>query len=526
LHTALAGFVIVGGFWMQCLAETSGGPVFEQPKVASIEIELDEAGWQTLSNPKTIGTYVPARFKHEGEVLEEVGVRLKGRRTFQVLERKPSFAVKFNEFRRQTFGGLTKILLNNSTTDPTYLREYVANQMYLQAGVPAPRVGHARVKLNGTNLGFYVMVEGINKVFLGRHFYRSNGNLYEGSTRDIDGQLEQDGGSDAGQADIKALCEVTKEIEPARRWTRLGELLDMKRFLSFLAMEQLTGQVDGYATAANNYRIYHDPDAERMVVFPHGLDFAFVETNVSVYPLQFRLLAKAALRTHEGRRAYRQRMEEVFAGVYDTALITNRAWRAAEALGRAAHSDKEEAIIMSNAVALCSMIAQRQSHFAAALKQSELQLPPFDESGTAVVAGWHGSAGSGIKLGESVVDERKALWIDAREGFGTASFRARVLVDPGKYSFRGDVRLAGVESRKPARPLPELMLRRLREGGVRLCASGIVNTNFVVGESGWTEYRYDFDVDYGPQEVELVCELNRSKGRVWFDEQSLRLVRR
>jgi hypothetical protein len=101
-----------------------------------------------------------------------------------------------------------------------------------------------------------------------------------------------------------------------------------------------------------------------------------------------------------------------------------------------------------------------------------------------------------------------------------------VLVDPGKYSFRGDVRLAGVESRKPARPLPELMLRRLREGGVRLCASGIVNTNFVVGESGWTEYRYDFDVDYGPQEVELVCELNRSKGRVWFDEQSLRLVRR
>jgi hypothetical protein len=108
-------------------------------------------------------------------------------------------------------------------------------------------------------------------------------------------------------------------------------------------------------------------------------------------------------------------MEEVFAGVYDTALITNRAWRAAEALGRAAHSDKEEAIIMSNAVALCSMIAQRQSHFAAALKQSELQLPPFDESGTAVVAGWHGSAGSGIKLGESVVDERKALWIDSEQ---------------------------------------------------------------------------------------------------------------
>ena len=45
---------------------------------------------------------------------------------------------------------------------------------------PAPRAGHALVKLNQRNLGLYVLLEGWDKRFLKQHFKDARGNLYDG----------------------------------------------------------------------------------------------------------------------------------------------------------------------------------------------------------------------------------------------------------------------------------------------------------------------------------------------------------
>src|SRR5207247_2620715 len=124
---------------------------------------------------------------------QRVGFRLKGWSSYQSIQGKASFAIKFDEFvREQRLGGLSKLLLNNSQQDPSCLRESLANSLFRQAGLPAARTRLARVSLNGRDLGTYVAIEAMNKDFLRRNFGNASGSLYEGFNQDIGGELEID----------------------------------------------------------------------------------------------------------------------------------------------------------------------------------------------------------------------------------------------------------------------------------------------------------------------------------------------
>ena len=69
---------------------------------------------------------------------------------------------------------------------------------------------HAFVEVNGRALGLYVVIEAMNKEFLKQYFRIAKGNLYEAYLQDIDQKLDQDGGSDTSQADLKRLLDVCK----------------------------------------------------------------------------------------------------------------------------------------------------------------------------------------------------------------------------------------------------------------------------------------------------------------------------
>ena len=67
---------------------------------------------------------------------------------------QPSLVLKFDACRPgQQYCGLTKLMLNNAVQDSTYLSELLATELFRNAGVPAARVTHARVSLNGRDLG-------------------------------------------------------------------------------------------------------------------------------------------------------------------------------------------------------------------------------------------------------------------------------------------------------------------------------------------------------------------------------------
>lgn len=86
--------------------------------------------------------------------------------SFRDFNDKPAMTLNFTKHKKgQTFHGYSKISLNNSVQDPTYLSEAICREMFVEAGVPAPRVEHATVVLNGQELGPYVALGGLGKAF-------------------------------------------------------------------------------------------------------------------------------------------------------------------------------------------------------------------------------------------------------------------------------------------------------------------------------------------------------------------------
>jgi spore coat protein CotH len=92
----------------------------------------------------------------------------------------------------------------------------------------------------------------------------------------------------------------------ALRWEALDEILDLDRFVTFMAMETLSGHRDGYCLARNNYRLYHEPVSNRFVFLPDGMDQLFGRADFPVEPHMAGVVAKAVLETPQGRQAFRR----------------------------------------------------------------------------------------------------------------------------------------------------------------------------------------------------------------------------
>src|SRR5690606_26585600 len=141
-------------------------------------------------------------------------------------------------------------------------------------------------QFDGRDLGFYVLKEGYNKRFLKRHFKDTKGNLYDGGfLMDVDENLEKDSGDGPENwSDLVALWDAANEPDLAKRKTRLEAVLDLDRFMTFPALELLTGHWDGYTQNRNNYRLYHNPETEKFVFIPHGMDQLFRDVNYQITP--------------------------------------------------------------------------------------------------------------------------------------------------------------------------------------------------------------------------------------------------
>lgn len=298
-------------------ADSNGSPgddLFAAPRVWRFQLEVSAESAESLrKDPKR---YVKASLKGGDLKLSDIGLRIKGSAPFEGFEKKPSLALKFNEFvKGQEIHGRSRILLSNADKDPSYMCEALGGEIFRSADVPAPKASFALVTVGGKNLGLYVISEAANKDFLTQYFKKTKGNLYEGSNNDISDKLEKDGGdSSTDQADLKAVVAVLKEPDLTERNRRLGPLLDLERFTAFAAVEVLSGHHDGYTMDKNNYRVYNDPATGQLVFLPHGLDQLFSKPDEPLFPEWKGLVAKAVLSTPAGQSRYLDKMSALLAG--------------------------------------------------------------------------------------------------------------------------------------------------------------------------------------------------------------------
>ncbi len=266
-------------------SNSSTAGFFSEP-VCQIAIEIAREDIARLRRESR--KYVRADVRVSGQVFLGAGLHLKGATgSFREIDDKPAFTLNFGQFGTgPDFYGSRKIHLNNSLEDPSYLREQLGSELFQSAGVPSPRVGHARVVLNGRALGLYVLKEGFAEDFLVRSFSRADGNLYDTDLgHDVDSVMKRHlGGGGSSQTELRRAAEAAAELDLNRRWERLQAAVDMERFLSFVAMEVMICHWDGYSLGRNNFRIYHDPAADRLVFLPTGMDQIFAKADLTWRP--------------------------------------------------------------------------------------------------------------------------------------------------------------------------------------------------------------------------------------------------
>jgi len=486
----------------------AGARFFDEPVLRVFKFEVvDTALTQLRQSPRS---YVVGKVIEGGHVLTNVAIRLRGNGSFRTLDERPNFAVKFDEFAtNQTYRGLTKLMFNNSVQDETYFAEFLATQLFRGAGVPAARVTHAKVQLNGRDLGLYVVIEAMNKEFLKQHFKSANGNFYEAPFHDIDLPLEQDSGTRGDQSDRVKLLQVCSLTNRADRWRELNKLLDVDRFVSFAAVEMLTAHWDGYVLHTNNYRLYHDPHADKFVFIPHGMDWAFLRPSLSIRVPLDSIVAHAVFDTPQGQKLYRERAGTLFTNLFQVPAITHRIETEMAKIRTGAFSSNQLAAIERGTALMRDRIAAR----ARRISDELAGIPPvplkFDANNVATLTEWRADHDGGTGAVDRVtIDGKETLHIAAAGAYYHPSWRSLVYLPRGSYRFKGTLRIA-------AQGPVAGMLRR----------SGASTSTTFGSATEWRALSYDFEVKDAANDVELVCDFSGAEGEAWFDLNSLRVRR-
>jgi spore coat protein H len=454
-----------------------------------------------------------------------VAMHIKGAAgSFRPFDDKPALTLNFNKHARgQKFHGYTKVSLNNSVQDPTFLCEAISREIYNAAGVPAPEARWATLILNERDLGLYVMVEGYGKEFLRRHFTNVKGNLYDGGfVQDIDGALGVNSGDKPeDRSDLQKLSMAASQASVSERWAALNEVLDVDRFVTLVALEIMLCHWDGYALNRNNYRVFHDLEFGRLVFMPHGLDQMFdyppgrFPPEGSIHPDMRGKVARAVLSTPEGGRLYRDRMQNLLTNVFREDILLPRVQEMNQQLRPTleAYSPGVAERHQHAVNSLSDRISRRIQSVAEQLARPR-EVLQFDASGAAPLTQWRVGAGGGggasnLRSGRVQEGERRLLHLSAANRGGTGSWRSRVHLESGQYRFEGRARASAAA----------------RGGNLSLRLSGDRPAPHAIDTTDWIPLSYTFHLEGLQSEVVLVCEFSSPRGEAWFDLDSLRLVK-
>ena len=275
--------------------------LFDDRAVHEIRLSMHGADWGRLQERYLENTYYPADLSWNGHTVRNVGIRSRGSGSRDA--RKPGLRVTFDEYvSDQTFAGLKGLVLDNFRQDPAMMKEPLSMALFARMGVPAPRVSHARVHVNGDYLGLFAVIEPIDKRFLRRTLGEDGGYLYE---------FEWAGayrfewlGDDALRYAEMFEAETRESEPPAQHFSTLVQMItattrgstadwpsmmsryfDFERLMTYLAVETFLSDHDGLAGdwGINNFYLYRAAGSDRFQFLPWDKDVNFREADRDVF---------------------------------------------------------------------------------------------------------------------------------------------------------------------------------------------------------------------------------------------------
>ena len=275
----------------------------------------------------------------------EVGFRLRGNTSRS--SGKKSFKISFNSFtpgaRSQ---GVKDLNLNGEHNDPSIMRARIAWELAQDLGIPAPRVNHVRLFINGQPYGLYANIEHLNDDYVEHRFARDAGNLYKclwpadlaNLGTDPNSYKLMSGGRQVYELktnetldDYSGLARFVTALHATtstQALCALDSVFNVNSYLKWLAWEVTTGHWDNHSFNKNNFYLYEDPASGLMEFISYdadntfGIDWFNIDWatrspfQFGTYPLYTKILTNPAA----------QRRLKLFLNEFGT-LAGSAAWR-------------------------------------------------------------------------------------------------------------------------------------------------------------------------------------------------------
>ena len=275
----------------------------------------------------------------------EVGLRLRGNTSRT--SGKKSFKISFNSFISGTrLEGVKELNLNGEHNDPSIMRARIAWELAQDAGMPAPRVNHVRLFINGQPYGLYANIEHLNDDYVEHRFARDAGNLYKclwpadlaNLGTDPNSYKLMSGGRQVYELktnetldDYSGLARFVTALHATtstQALCALDSVFNVNSYLKWLAWEVTTGHWDNHSFNKNNFYLYEDPASGLMEFISYdadntfGIDWFNIDWatrspfQFGTYPLYTKILTNPAA----------QRRLKLFLNEFGT-LAGSTAWR-------------------------------------------------------------------------------------------------------------------------------------------------------------------------------------------------------
>lgn len=282
----------------------SAQQVFDKQKLHDIHIYTQRSDWYTVLKDYYNATEdgAPNRFLStiviiDGDTLKQTGFRMKGRYSnFGFPGDKKPFRLDFNEYvSGQHYQGLKKLNLHNLAADPSFMREYMAYDLFEYLGVPAPRASFTKLYINDVYWGCYNIVEEPDKVFLENRFGNKNGNLFECiddtelTFRDFNPEsypeLElKTGGYPDNWEKFLTWVQLFNTYQGYDFQQKFSNEFDSDGWLKILAVDVLLNNWDSYMDNGRNFFIYDDIEKGKLTWIPWDYNLSFWNRDNHVVP--------------------------------------------------------------------------------------------------------------------------------------------------------------------------------------------------------------------------------------------------
>ncbi|MBI3679299.1 MAG: CotH kinase family protein [Acidobacteria bacterium] len=301
------------------LTAQTADDLFDDRVMHEVRIRINPADWRKLKENYLDNTYYACNFEWRGKQVENVGIRSRGKGSRSGV--KPGLRVDFNRFEAdQHFLGLKSVQLKNLVQDASMLQDRLGMLVLARAGVPTPRVAHARLFVNGEYAGVYSLTESIDKDFLKRTWGENNGYLYKFEVPPQPWHFDYLGPDpsryspvpfepkthekDPDPAPLAAMMRAISLSPDAEFVSAVSEYLDLRRYVIQVAVETFLSDVDGILSP-NNFYLYRFERRKRSAFIAWDKDMAFGWPENTIWlQTEENVLMRRCLRVPELRRLF------------------------------------------------------------------------------------------------------------------------------------------------------------------------------------------------------------------------------